>query len=168
MSNLAIATICSVKHFGESNFFVLYFILYCFDSISSYSYCFAIPTTTHESQDWQIYVDQSKASLDRGGGAIFDAIFSLCDTSVDDFVNANGDNTNGAVEVQVIPAILPKPASGGKGPWIRCVWNTNNLKNLARTSPNLDVSNVDSVEKVYRVLTKHLGVTVRILSIVSM
>jgi len=115
-------------------------------------------TYISSTSDWQIYVDQSKASLDRGGGAIFDAIFSLCDTSVDDFVNANGDITNGAVEVQVIPAILPKPASGGKGPWIRCVWNTNNPKNLVRPSPNMDVSNVDSVEKVYRVLTKHLGV----------
>jgi len=30
-----------------------------------------------------------------------------------------------------------------------------------RPSPNLDVSNVDSIEKVYRVLTKHLKMTVR-------
>jgi len=112
------------------------------------------------TSDWQIYVDQSKASLDRGGGAIFDAFFSLCDVSEDDFDSNETDAaTYDAVEVQVIPAILPKPTGGGKGPWIRCIWNTNNQKNRARPSPNLDVSNVDSVEKVYRVLTKHLGVT---------
>ncbi len=102
-------------------------------------------------------MDQSRPSLDRGGDAIFDAFFSLCDTSVED---SDVDNNND-IEVQVIPAILPKPASGGKGPWIRCIWNTNNKKNLSRPSPNLDVSNVDSVEKVYRVLTTHLGITVR-------
>eukprot|EP00533_Pseudo-nitzschia_delicatissima_P002107 CAMPEP_0116081914 /NCGR_PEP_ID=MMETSP0327-20121206/2456_1 /TAXON_ID=44447 /ORGANISM="Pseudo-nitzschia delicatissima, Strain B596" /LENGTH=510 /DNA_ID=CAMNT_0003572691 /DNA_START=327 /DNA_END=1859 /DNA_ORIENTATION=- len=112
-------------------------------------------TYVSSTSDWQIYVDQSRPSLDRGGEAIFDAFYSLCDTSVD------GDNSgdNECIEVQVIPAILPKPASGGKGPWIRCIWNTNNKKNLVRPSPNLDVSNVDSVEKVYRVLTTHLGMT---------
>ena len=75
-----------------------------------------------------------------------------------DYFDADND---GAIEVQVIPALLPKPVSGGKGPWIRCIWNTNNKKNLVRPSPNVDVSNVDSVEKVYRVLTTHLGVKVR-------
>jgi len=112
-------------------------------------------TYVSSTSDWQIYVDQSRPSLDRGGDAIFDAFFSFCDTLVED---PDVDN-NEVVEVQVIPAILPKPASGGKGPWIRCIWNTNNKKNLARPSPNLDVSNVDSVEKVYRVLTTHLGMT---------
>ena len=65
------------------------------------------------------------------------------------------------IEVQIIPALLPKPASGGKGPWIRCMWNNKNKNNNTRSSPNLDVSNVDSVGKVYRILTKHLGVKVR-------
>ena len=116
-------------------------------------------STTPRTQDWQIYVDQSRPSLDRGGDAIFDAFFSLCDTSGENFDN----DGNEAVEVQVIPALLPKPASGGKGPWIRCIWNTNNKKNLVRPSPNLDVSNVDSVEKVYRVLSTHLGVKVRVI-----
>jgi hypothetical protein len=127
-------------------------ISYCVISIIFLFPCsFFGPTPTLEQQDWQIYVDQSKASLDRGGGAVFDAFFSLCDFD---------DDGQGALEVQVIPAILPKPASGGKGPWIRCIWNNNNRKNLARPSPNLDVSNVDSVDKVYRVLTKHLGMKV--------
>ena len=115
------------------------------------------------TQDWQIYIDQSKASLDRGGGATFDAFFSLCDNTdnTDDDSPANDNESNDVVKVQVIPAILPKPASGGKGPWIRCIWNTNNKNNNSRPSPNLDVSNVNSVDKVYRVLTKHLGVKVR-------
>ena len=79
---------------------------------------------------------------------------------VDDGITGGNGASDAGVEVQVIPAILPKPASGGKGPWIRCIWNTTNKKNLIRPSPNLDVSNVDSVDKVYRVLTKHLGVKV--------
>ena len=127
---------------------------------------FSFHTTRHK--DWQIYIDQSKASLDRGGGATFDAFFSLCDNALDDDdddeeeeEDIENDSNDNAVKIQVIPAILPKPASGGKGPWIRCVWNTNNKKNNIRPSPNLDVSNVDSVDKVYRVLTKHMGVKVR-------
>lgn len=111
------------------------------------------------TSDWQVYVDQSRMSLDRGGGATFDAFFTLCYPSVVDSsgFDAN-DETDDDVEVQVIPAILPKPASGGKPPFIRCIWNTNNQKDSVRPSPNLDISSVDSVEKVYRVLTKHLGV----------
>jgi len=119
------------------------------DPVKSYN------NTTHISptSDWQIYVDQSKASLDRGGGATFDAFFSLCDHDGE----GGRANNEDVIGVQVIPAILPKPVGGGKAPWIRCLWNTNK-KNIVRPSPNLDVSNVDSVDKVYRILTKHLGV----------
>ena len=83
--------------------------------------------------------------------------------SDDDISNniVDDDNISMNIEVQIIPALLPKPASGGKGPWIRCMWNNKNKNNNTRSSPNLDVSNVDSVGKVYRILTKHLGVQVR-------
>ena len=111
----------------------------------------------HASQDWQVYIDQSRASLDRNGYEIYDAFCSLCYTLPDDADR----NIQGNVEVQVIPAIIPKPATGGKPPWIRCIWNTKNEKNAVRPSPNLDINKVDSIEKVYRVLTKHLGMTVR-------
>ena len=73
----------------------------------------------------------------------------------------NDNNISMNIEVQIIPALLPKPASGGKAPWIRCMWNNKNKNNRIRSSPNLDVSNVDSIDKVYRILTKHLGVKVR-------
>jgi hypothetical protein len=82
-------------------------------------------------QDWDIYIDQSKASLDRGGGATLDAFCGL--------VPPSGAN--------IIPAILPK--SNKKGPWVRCISNVPGCNSL-------DVSNVDSVDKVHRVLTKHL------------
>lgn len=113
-----------------------------FGPIQSYSYN---NTYISPNSDWQIYVDQSKASLDRGGASTLDAFSSLCFLLEDN------------LEIQVIPAMLPKPIGGGKGPWIRCVWNTQK-KDKVRPSPNLDMSNVDSVDKVYRVLTRHIGV----------
>lgn len=97
-----------------------------------------LPTTA----EWQIYIDQSKASLDRGGGATLDAFCCLAPTS----------------SVAVVPCILPKSSSSSnnsnKAPWVRCI------SKLPGRS-NLDIGNVDSVDKVYRVLTKHLQVKVR-------
>jgi hypothetical protein len=87
-------------------------------------------------QDWQIYIDQSKSSLDRGASATLDAFCGLCPPH----------------KVQVIAAILPK--SNKKTPWVRCI-----SKVPGRSS--IDVANVDSVDKVYRILTKHLQVKVR-------
>jgi hypothetical protein len=90
------------------------------------------------------------------------------DNDSDDNIVDNSDRINNihddniSIKVQIIPALLPKATSGGKAPWIRCMWNNKNKNNRIRSSPNIDVSNVDSVEKVYRILTKHLGVKVRI------
>jgi len=117
------------------------------------------PNYISPTSDWQVYVDLSRASLDRGGNATFDAFSSLCYTSVDGSDAETDGKNQRDVEVQVIPAIIPKPATGGKAPWIRCIWNSNKRKDAARPFPNIDISNVDSVEKVYRVLTKHLGLT---------
>ncbi|KAL3931014.1 MAG: hypothetical protein SGBAC_011505 [Bacillariaceae sp.] len=88
----------------------------------------------HLASEWQIYVDQSKASLDRGGGATLDAFCGLC---------------TGGDKVQIIPAILPK--SKNRFPWVRCM-------STKIGSTNFDIGNLDSVDKVYRVLTKHLKV----------
>lgn len=86
-------------------------------------------------QNWQIYVDQSKPSLDRGASMTLDAFCSLSPPD----------------KVQVISAVLPK--SNKKTPWIRCI-----SKIPGRSS--IDVANVDSVDKVYRILTKHLQIQV--------
>lgn len=85
--------------------------------------------------NWQIYVDQSKASLDRGASTTLDAFCSLSPPN----------------KVQIVAAILPK--SNKKTPWVRCI-----SKIPGRSS--IDVANVDSVDKVYRILTKHLQIQV--------
>jgi hypothetical protein len=92
------------------------------------------------TQDWTVYIDQSKASLDRGGSATLDAFVGLAPSTV-----------------QVLPAILPK-LSKAKGPLVRCV-------SQIPGRPSLDISNVDSVDKVYRILTRHMGVAVSTSSI---
>ena len=89
-------------------------------------------------QDWIVYVDQSKASLERGGVATLDAFMGIAPTN----------------SVSVMAAILPKPPKG-KGPYVRCV----PLKRQTKFSA-FEVSNVNSVEKVYRILTKHMGLSV--------
>ena len=81
-------------------------------------------------------MDQSKASLDRGAVATLDAFCGLC-------LDQN---------VEVIAASLPK--SNKKVPWVRCISGD-------RKRNNLDVANVDSVDKVYRILTNHLQLKVR-------
>jgi hypothetical protein len=87
-------------------------------------------------QEWQIYIDQSKASLDRGASATLDAFCGLCPPS----------------KVQVFSAVLPK--SNKKTPWVRIVAKVPGKSNV-------DVANVDSLDKVYRILTKHLQIEVR-------
>ncbi|GKY91383.1 hypothetical protein MPSEU_000110600 [Mayamaea pseudoterrestris] len=80
---------------------------------------------------WQVYVDQSKLSLDKGGSAALDAFLGLAAAS----------------KVQVFPALLPKSAKS-RGPTVRCV----------NQQQAFDVGYVDSVDKVYRILTKHMKV----------
>mmetsp|Transcript_35201 Transcript_35201/g.85213 ORF Transcript_35201/g.85213 Transcript_35201/m.85213 type:complete len:540 (+) Transcript_35201:285-1904(+) len=86
-----------------------------------------------ETAQWQVFVDQSKSALDRGGGATLDAFCCLAPPST----------------AQVVPAILP--GGNKKFPWVRCI-----SKIPGRS--NIEVGNVDSVDKVYRVLTKHLQI----------
>jgi hypothetical protein len=88
------------------------------------------------TKKWHVYVCQSKQCLERGAGATLDAFVGLAPSEW----------------VVVHPAILPR--SKGKGPNVRCI--------PADTSSTqaLEISNVDSVEKVYRILTAHMGVEV--------
>jgi tetratricopeptide (TPR) repeat protein len=102
-----------------------------------FNYPFLTPTCGLSLQEWIIYVDQSKASLDRGGTATLDALVGLVPPT----------------KVQIVPCILPKNTNNKKkAPWIRCLSTTRG------GTPNLDIGGVDSVDKCYRVLTKHLQV----------
>lgn len=84
--------------------------------------------------EWEVFVDQSKASLDRGGSATLDAFIGLAPSSV-----------------KVQPVILSKMKS--KGPLVRCIA-------LEGVNVGFDVANVDSVDKVCRILTRHMNVNV--------
>lgn len=79
-------------------------------------------------------MDQSKPSLERGASATLDAFIGLSPP-----------------EVRIVPAILPKTKA--KGPIIRCVAVDDDRDCL-------EISNVDSVDKVYRTLTRHMRVQV--------
>ena len=134
--------------------------------------------------EWKVYVDQSEASLDKGGSATLDAFLGLAP----------------AATVQVKPALLPmgsyyaSPANyaassgssnngGGNnnsnnnnnsvGPFVRCIplrrerLSTTIEEEVADVDADdsdsrraFDVCNVDSVDKVYRILTKHMRVQV--------
>ena len=105
---------------------------------------------------WDVYVCQSKPCKERGAGATLDAFVGLAPSDY----------------VQVHAAIIGK--TRGKGPIVRCLRRTpagaNNGKAESRDNVDDDaqsnneslldafeVSNVDSVDKVYRILTKHMG-----------
>jgi hypothetical protein len=86
--------------------------------------------------EWEVYVDQSKPSLERGGGATLDAFFGLASPTT----------------VLVQPALLSSSvSSNSKAPVVRCIAVNGNVRK------SLDVTNVDSVDKVFRILTKHMG-----------
>lgn len=107
---------------------------------------------TTENIQWEVYVDQSKPSLDRGGSATLDAFLGLAPPST----------------VKVIAAVLPTSSTTSssasspsyskkkKGqPTVRCI-STDGLQCF-------DVINVDSVDKVYRILTKHMQISMRMI-----
>ena len=103
---------------------------------------------------WDVYVCQSKPCKERGAGATLDAFVGLAPSDY----------------VQVHAAIIGK--TRGRGPIVRCLRRTpveeseetaeprdNGDDDTAPNESSLDafeVSNVDSVDKVYRILTKHM------------
>jgi hypothetical protein len=101
-------------------------------------------------QEWNVYVDQSKASLEKGGSATLDAFAALAPPG----------------RVRVHAALLPRTSKvANKGPSVRCIPSSllaPSAPPSAGTSSRvaMDVASVDSVDKVYRVLTKHMNVKV--------
>jgi tetratricopeptide (TPR) repeat protein len=103
---------------------------------------------------WHVYVDQSKASIDKGAAATLDAFIGLAPPEM----------------VQVHAAIFQSVPSKVKGPLVRCVeiLHHNNSahdyddddddgKEDNHTScRSFEVTNVDSVDKVARILRKHM------------
>jgi hypothetical protein len=85
--------------------------------------------------EWDVYVDQSKASVLRGSTATLDAFVGLSPPTV-----------------EIHPCVIAA-SPRNRSPTVRC---------SSRTDPQklLEISNVDSVDKVFRILTKHLRVKV--------
>ena len=110
----------------------------------------ATSTTPTTTPVWIVYVDHSKSSLEKGAAATLDAFLGLTTVA----------RQQRGIVVEVKAAFLPKPKGGGSPPWVRCV---SLPKNVA-----LEVYGVDSVDKVYRVLTKHMTLNVSLDLVVSM
>lgn len=92
------------------------------------------PLNEHGNRkEWDVYVCQSKPCLERGAGATLDAFVGLAPFE----------------KVTVHPAILNK--AKGKGPNVRCI-------ERGASGRAFEVNNVDSVDKVYRILTRHMNV----------
>lgn len=106
--------------------------------VAQSSNLFSVPNEPYV--EWDVYVDQSRSAVGRGSTATLDAFVGLSPPSV-----------------QVHPAVIGT-SSRAKSPMVRCA---------SRVDPDdcLEVANVDSVDKVYRILTRHLKVKVRLLSI---
>jgi len=80
---------------------------------------------------WDVYVCQSKPCKERGSAATLDAFQALSPGSV-----------------HIHPAYLHKTKA--KGPNIRCIQKVSPFKAF-------EVNNVNDIDKVYRILTKHMG-----------
>eukprot|EP00558_Chaetoceros_sp_UNC1202_P009191 CAMPEP_0197239932 /NCGR_PEP_ID=MMETSP1429-20130617/6330_1 /TAXON_ID=49237 /ORGANISM="Chaetoceros sp., Strain UNC1202" /LENGTH=459 /DNA_ID=CAMNT_0042699477 /DNA_START=84 /DNA_END=1463 /DNA_ORIENTATION=+ len=82
--------------------------------------------------EWDVYICQSKPCRDRGASATLDTFQALSPSTT----------------VQIHPAILTKTKA--KGPNVRCI---------QRVAPfrAIEVNNVDDIDKVYRILTKHMN-----------
>lgn len=80
---------------------------------------------------WDVYICQLKNSKERGADATLGAFIGLSPTNI----------------VSIHTAYIHK--SKGKGPTIRCVQRNNNIQ--------FEVNNVDSVDKVYTILTKYMN-----------
>ena len=90
---------------------------------------------TNSTIQWDVYICESKQCKERGSVATFGAFVGLAPPDV----------------VAIHPATILKPK--GKGPNIRCAQRRKNGKAF-------EVNNVDSVEKVHRILTKYMNVKV--------
>ena len=100
------------------------------NQVSPSSRLFSVPGETIE---WDVYVDQSRSAVARGSTATLDAFVGLSPPSL-----------------KVHPAVIGN-SFRAKSPTVRC---------RSRINPDscLEITNVDSVDKVYRILTRHLKV----------
>lgn len=89
---------------------------------------------------WDVYVCQSRPCKERGASATLDAFQSLAPPDV----------------VQVHPAYLHKTKA--KGPNIRCIQRMIS-PNGTKSPKAFEVNNVNDIDKVYRILTEHMGIT---------
>lgn len=167
------------------------------------------------NKKWEVYVDQSKSSLDRGGSATLDAFMALAPShlvtvypaifpqsyftkttttstttsSSSTSSNNNNNNNNYNVDGNNNNDGSNTSKNSSKGPYIRCIAvmddvetassNDNSKTIKSKLPPNgsrkgtsednnnqavitsFDVGNVDSVDKVSRILTKYMQLPVR-------
>lgn len=119
---------------------------------------------------WDVYVDQSKASLDKGGGATLDA---FCGLSPPDLVTvhpailfpSSSGNGIGSSSASSSSSSNPSSSSNGssskfKGPIVRCIAHSVENNKNSNHCASFDVTNVDSVDKVVRVLQKHMSINI--------
>ena len=133
-----------------------------------------------ESIIWDVYVCQSKQCIERGASATLDSFQALVPSepytysasmasnsasSLDGKIFAHSNeklndnlkvtdtqNTNQGIPtiINIHPAILSKSKS--KGPNVRCIQRSPPYKAF-------EVNNVNDIDKVYRILTKHMSIT---------
>jgi len=96
-----------------------------------------IPLPLPPSVQWDVYICQSKQSKERGASATLDSFQALVPSSSNDIV------------INIHPAILSKTKA--KGPNVRCIQKTPPYKAF-------EVNNVNDVDKVYRILVKHMNI----------
>lgn len=105
---------------------------------------------------WDVYVCQSKQCLERGASATLDSFQALVPTepiSESEKTSTDGGRnlykSNTVTTIDIHPAILSR--SKAKGPNVRCI---------QRTPPytSFEVNNVNDIDKVYRILTKHMSI----------
>jgi len=97
------------------------------------------------SVEWDVYIDHSKASKDKGAIATLDSFLALSPPKL----------------VQIHPAMLSK--TKGKGPTVRCIQRQppSPPSITTKTTPPpyaFDVNNVNDVDKVYLILTRYMNI----------
>ena len=93
-------------------------------------------TRTGTAVEWEVDVDQSKVAMERGSSDTLDSFRTLAPD-----------------KVKVLPVVLGS-ASKSKSPIVRCL----SVRNPDRS---LEVTNVDDVDKVYRILSLHMKLMVK-------
>lgn len=97
---------------------------------------------TDNTIQWDVFVDQSKASIDRGAIATLDSFHALSPPNI----------------VRIHPAILSK--TKGKGPSVRCIRRRPSPSTTTTPHPSaFEVNNVNDVDKVFLILTQHMNVS---------